>query len=545
MSKPAFAQAWPDLAHDVGERAALKREAQRLAELAGAFSLFGLRIDIDVTRAPFMDAEAFCRTDASIPAPANDRFASPQFPSIHRRGVHIDPRLPVWLIQALDWVFVIVAAECAARWGAGAPLAHLTLGQAAGYIAAAAALKIGLWLTESYRRLDAREEHELGGLALGAILGVLIANALAFDARGAAALAAVLPLAALLLAGVHAAYRVWAKAAHRAGIFSENIVIVGATDAARRLALRIAQVDEARVLAIVDDRRSRSPTIMANVPVAGDVDALLAWNDLPYIDRIIVAVPSKAEARVRAILQKLRTLPNRVDLLLDYEVGSVRGRQFGRTGGTSIAIVSAPPPSGVRALLKRASDVFLGSLLLLLFALPMGAIAVAVKLDSKGPALYRQRRHGFNNRVITVLKFRTMRHAPDAPLRQVVPGDERITRSGGFLRRTSLDELPQLINVLVGDMSLVGPRPHAVGMKAAGRELGDIVAEYAHRHRVKPGITGLAQVHGSRGPLHTPACVRRRLRLDLDYVARASLWLDLQILARTAPVLLGDRKATR
>jgi lipopolysaccharide/colanic/teichoic acid biosynthesis glycosyltransferase len=175
----------------------------------------------------------------------------------------------------------------------------------------------------------------------------------------------------------------------------------------------------------------------------------------------------------------------------------------------------------------------------------MLAIAVAVKLDSSGPVLYRQRRHGFNNRVITILKFRTMRHDPGAPLRQVVQDDPRVTRIGRLLRLTSLDELPQLINVLRGEMSLVGPRPHAVGMKAAERELDDIIAEYAHRHRVKPGITGWAQINGSRGPVDTPAAVRKRVRMDLEYVSRASLWFDLQILARTAPALLGDGKATR
>ena len=138
-----------------------------------------------------------------------------------------------------------------------------------------------------------------------------------------------------------------------------------------------------------------------------------------------------------------------------------------------------------------------------------------------------------------------MQHAPDAPLRQVQANDTRVTKLGAFLRRTSLDELPQLVNVLRGDMSLVGPRPHAVGMKAAERDLQNIVAEYAHRHRVKPGLTGWAQVNGSRGPIETPAEVRRRLRLDLEYVSNASLWLDLQILVRTAPTILGDTKVTR
>jgi lipopolysaccharide/colanic/teichoic acid biosynthesis glycosyltransferase len=193
---------------------------------------------------------------------------------------------------------------------------------------------------------------------------------------------------------------------------------------------------------------------------------------------------------------------------------------------------------------KRAQDIVGALALLAALALPMLLIAAAIRCESKGPALYRQRRHGFNNRIITVLKFRSMRHEPAAPWRQARADDPRITRIGRFLRRTSLDELPQLINVLRGEMSLVGPRPHAIEMKADERELQNIVAEYAHRHRVKPGITGWAQVNGSRGAVATPEALRRRLKLDLDYVSRASLCLDLQILLRTAPVMFGfDRKA--
>jgi lipopolysaccharide/colanic/teichoic acid biosynthesis glycosyltransferase len=230
---------------------------------------------------------------------------------------------------------------------------------------------------------------------------------------------------------------------------------------------------------------------------------------------------------------------------LDVDTFNVRGRGADRFAGAALACVSGRPHNHMRALLKRTQDFALASLLLIAFALPMLLISLAVKLDSRGPVLYRQRRHGFNNRVITLLKFRSMRHEPGAPLRQVCANDPRVTRLGRFLRRTSLDELPQLFNVLKGDMSLVGPRPHAIGMKAAERDLEDIMAEYAHRHRVKPGITGWAQVNGSRGPLETPADVRRRVRYDLEYVARASLWLDLQILLRSAPILFGDAKATR
>jgi polysaccharide biosynthesis protein PslA len=209
------------------------------------------------------------------------------------------------------------------------------------------------------------------------------------------------------------------------------------------------------------------------------------------------------------------------------------------------ACVSGRPHNHRRAFVKRVEDIVLGSLIAVAFALPMLMIAAAIKLDSKGPVLYRQRRHGFNNRVITVLKFRSMRHDPDAPMQQVRENDSRITRVGRFLRRTSLDELPQLFNVLRGEMSLVGPRPHAVGMKTCERELTEIVAEYAHRHRVKPGITGWAQVNGSRGPVTSASSVRRRVKLDLEYVTRASLWLDLEILVRSAPVMLGDTKVIR
>lgn len=524
-----------------------QREAQRLADLAGAFALFGLRVD-QVEPHRFTDpADIAYRADEPLAAtPANDAARAP-LPTLAGQRIHLSPALPAKLMQGVDWVIVLAAAQFAALWGAGAGLANLSIGHAAAFLLCALSLKAGMWLTESYRFSLARirPERGVGGLALGAIIGLLAANALAPDARSASALAATLPVAAMLMAGLHAALAVWIAAAHRAGVFAETIVLIGATDAAHRFAQRAARSGEARVAAIVDDRLSRAPPDLAGAPVAGNLDDLLAWEGLPHVDRIIVAVTQKAEARVSAIIKRLSVVPNRVDLLLDYQTLSVRGRRVDRLTGAPVACVSGRPHNARRAFVKRAQDLAVGSALLLAFALPMLAIAIAVKLDSKGPVLYRQRRHGFNNRVITVIKFRTMRHDPDAELRQVCAADPRITRIGGFLRRTSLDELPQLINVLKGEMSLVGPRPHAIGMKAAERDLHHIVAEYAHRHRVKPGITGWAQINGSRGPIETPAAVRKRLKLDLDYVARTSLWLDLQILVRTAPALLGDRKATR
>jgi polysaccharide biosynthesis protein PslA len=548
MSQAAvkLAGAGLEQARSDGGTDAAAREAQRLAEIAGQFCLFGLSIALDASAfetadRPYRDETAPEQTPANDAAP---RFA---FPELSRRGLHLPSTMPVRAMQAIDWLFVLIAAELAALWGAGVSLGELSLGAATAILAAAGALKLGMWITDAYVASPGRmrAERTIGGLALGVIAGLAIAAAFAEDARTAAALSAILPFTAMLLAGVHAAIAVWARAAHRAGVFSETIVLVGANDAAERIATRLGKSGEARVIAVVDDRLARAPQAVATAPVGGNLDALLAWEGLPHVDRIVIAVPQRADARVRDIIERLKFIPNRVDLLLDVDTFAVRGRGANRFAGAALACVSGRPHSHARAMLKRAEDVVISSALLAVFALPMLVIALAVKLDSTGPALYRQRRHGFNNRIITLFKFRSMRHDPGAPLAQVRANDPRITRIGRFLRRTSLDELPQLINVLTGDMSLVGPRPHAIGMKAAERDLEDIVCEYAHRHRVKPGITGWAQVNGSRGPLETPAAVRRRVRYDLEYVARASLWLDLQILMRTAPVLLGDTKATR
>jgi polysaccharide biosynthesis protein PslA len=563
MSQAAFKRAGAELDQararlgtpvTVAEPSAEAREARRMAALAGEFCLFGLSIALDESRLAEPADQAYRPVDEIQPAPANDTDpppdarVSPGFPHLPQRGVHLHPGLPVRALQVIDWLFIIVAAETAALWGAGLGLAELPLGAAATFIAAAGSLKLGLWITDSYRVTPARmrAERSIGGLALGAIAGLAVTAAFAPDARSAAALAATLPIAAILLAGVHAALALLTRAAHRAGVFSETIVLIGATEAAARVVQRLSRSGEARVIAVADDRSSRAPQQLGSAPVAGNLEELLAWDGLANVDRMVITVTPKAEARVRDIIQRLRVAPNRIDFLLDVDAFAVRGKGAQRFAGVALACVSGRPHSAARAILKRAQDLLLASLLLIACALPMLVIALAVKLDSAGPALYRQRRYGFNNRIITLLRFRSMRRDPGAaPQPTTSPDDSRITRVGRFLRRTSLDELPQLINVLKGDMSLVGPRPHAVGLKAAERDLQDIVADYAHRHRVKPGITGWAQINGSRGPVETTAAARRRLRYDLEYVARASLWLDFHILLRTVQMLFGGEESTQ
>jgi len=168
---------------------------------------------------------------------------------------------------------------------------------------------------------------------------------------------------------------------------------------------------------------------------------------------------------------------------------------------------------------------------LLLFAPLMLSIALAIKIDSRGPVLFRQRRHGFNHRIIDIFKFRTMTVTENGDhIDQARKNDPRVTRVGKFLRRTSLDELPQLFNVLRGEMSLVGPRPHALAHNQLYRDQLD---RYASRHCVKPGMTGWAQINGLRGPTEDPEKMRLRVRMDLYYIENWSLWLDLKIIAAT------------
>lgn len=334
----------------------------------------------------------------------------------------------------------------------------------------------------------------------------------------------------------------------RAGWISENVVIVGATPNARRLIDRNAGSHELNIVGIFDDRLTRAPKNMAGAPILGQLDDLFAWDRLPEIDRIVVTVTSDARDRVRDMVDRLRVLPQRVVLLLDLEGFDPETESLAEIAHSPAAYVSGRPHNSRRAMSKRIFDLVLATGMLIALSPVLAMLAVAIKLESNGPAIFRQRRHGFNNQIINVWKFRSMRDDPDAAehmTHQTVADDPRITRIGRFIRQTSIDELPQLINVIKGEMSLVGPRPHAVGMTTEEQEVQSLVGDYAHRHRAKPGITGWAQINGSRGPVHTKDLVRERVRLDMEYVNRSSMWFDLYIILMTVPRLFGDAKTVR
>jgi len=379
-----------------------------------------------------------------------------------------------------------------------------------------------------------------GGLAL--IVGSLVENS---DDPARVPLRWVVAMLVTLVA-LHAAWWILVRRWRTAGRLTPNVVIVGATSHAQELIDEALRRRGVNVLGVFDDRLARSPQTIFGVPVLGDTDALLSHHITPFVDRIVVAVDPSARSRVKEITDRLAALPNEVVLMVDDEQGG-RSDALNRLANAPLAPLDVEDDPDRRAFAKRLQDIVLGGLALIALAPVLAVIALVVRVDSRGPVFFRQRRHGFNNEEIVVWKFRSMRDEArdERAERQVTADDDRVTRVGRILRTTSLDELPQLLNVLRGEMSLVGPRPHAIGMKTGDTEAAQLVSDYAKRHRMKPGMTGLAAVRGSRGPLHTAAEVRHRVALDIEYIERQTFWLDVSILARTVPSVFGDRSAIR
>ncbi|MFN3352303.1 MAG: exopolysaccharide biosynthesis polyprenyl glycosylphosphotransferase [Brevundimonas sp.] len=461
-----------------------------------------------------------------------------------REGVRLAPHLFRLIdLAVLGAATLLVLARvtpdvAAAPFAIAAPLA-LAAAVTAGTLKAA-----GAYVFRSLRL----ELNQLGLVALATLLGATSAWALAALSGGPAsgALGVWTWATFLALGGAHLIYAGFVRRWREGGLLTSSVVVVGATKEAETLIARALEQRRLAVLGIFDDRRGRAPENLAGVPVLGGSQDLLTHRLTAYVDRIVIAVAPAAQARVRELISRLSALPTEVTLLFDPRADRDLDAALDRLAGPAFAPLEPVNPAR-RAFNKRLQDLLIGGLALVLLAPVMALVALAVRLDSPGPIFFRQRRHGFNHEEIVVWKFRSMRHeAADATAaRQVTSDDDRVTRVGRFIRATSLDELPQLLNVITGEMSLVGPRPHAVGMKTGDVESAKLVADYAWRHRIKPGLTGWAAIHGSRGPLHTPEDVRRRVKLDIEYIERQSLWLDLRIMAMTLPVLLGDRLAVR
>ncbi len=335
----------------------------------------------------------------------------------------------------------------------------------------------------------------------------------------------------------------WAKQ----GMLRARTVIIGAGSHGKRLAQHIRKngAINTRIMGFVDERGSRAPDTLEGYPMLGDMDALERMVRNHEVDEVVIALPWDAEERLHAVTHRLSLLPVQARMAPDFTGFDYAGGKYSFLAGVPMLDVFDRPISGWSSVVKTLED-RVAAPLLVLMALPvMALVAILIKLDSRGPVLFRQQRYGFNNNLIGVYKFRTMyADKTDATARKLASRDDpRVTRIGRILRATSLDELPQLLNVLKGEMSLVGPRPHAVHAGVGERTYWDIVDDYAARHKVKPGITGWAQVNGWRGETDTDDKIRNRVEHDLFYIENWSLWLDIKIVLKTVFVVLSRQNA--
>jgi Undecaprenyl-phosphate glucose phosphotransferase len=332
-----------------------------------------------------------------------------------------------------------------------------------------------------------------------------------------------------------------------AGYIGRNIVIYGASEQARALIRHIEGVNEPwnRIVGVFDDRIERSDPEVLGYPVLGDLRELLQWSRIHRADEVLIALPWSAEARLLELIRVLSVMPASVRLAPEFVGTDLLHRRTSFQYGVPMVSVLDKPVSGWSALAKQLLDIVLGGIFLIIALPVMAVIAVLIKLESRGPVLFKQQRYGFNHELIGVYKFRSMYveqtdHNADRLAR---PGDPRITPLGAVLRRLSLDELPQLFNVMKGEMSVVGPRPHALQAKAGDKLYEDVIDEYAVRHKVKPGITGWAQVNGWRGATDTEADLLGRLEHDLYYIENWSIMFDLMIIARTFFAVVGGKNS--
>ena len=299
------------------------------------------------------------------------------------------------------------------------------------------------------------------------------------------------------------------------------------------------------VVGLFDDHRDVPPKEDGAEMVLGGLDDLIAFARRHHLNQIVIALPRSEEEEISRVLRKLRVLPLDIRLATEFVGIGVPFRSIGDVAGVPVINVLDRPIGEWSAITKEIEDRLLGSLFLILSAPIFVLCAALIKLDSPGPVFFSQIRLGYNNRPIKVFKFRTMyHHQQDATgTNRTRPGDHRVTRVGAFLRRSSLDELPQLINVLLGQMSLVGPRPHVESQRVEEQLYGEIIAEYSARHRVKPGITGWAQINGWRGEVDTLEKAQKRIDHDLYYIENWSVAFDLKIILLTFIAVLRGENA--
>ena len=317
------------------------------------------------------------------------------------------------------------------------------------------------------------------------------------------------------------------------GYNTRSIAIFGLSEKGIRLAREVTNNPETgyRINGIYDDRNEERLEKGYHALIEGNIEQGIAAAKNDQYDIIFITLPIQAQSRIQDMLFALGDTTATVHVVPDLFMYCLMHGEMSHIGDIQTISVYDNPMKGGAAIVKRFEDVVLSTIILSIIALPMLAIAIGIKLSSKGPVIFKQHRYGLNGKRIDVWKFRSMTVTENADdVTQATKGDARITKFGAFLRRTSLDELPQFINVLKGDMSVIGPRPHAV---SHNEEYRKVVDYYMLRHKVKPGITGWAQVNGWRGETDTVEKMNKRIEFDLEYIRNWSLWLDFKIVLYT------------
>ncbi|WP_458760787.1 undecaprenyl-phosphate glucose phosphotransferase [Afipia sp. TerB] len=335
----------------------------------------------------------------------------------------------------------------------------------------------------------------------------------------------------------------------REGRLDRRTVIVGSDENGEKLirALDAQEDSDLHILGVFDDRNDgRALETCAGKPKLGKIDDIVEFARRTRIDLVLFALPISAEGRILEMLKKLWVLP--VDIRLSAHTNKLRfrPRSYSYLGSVPTLDVFEQPITDWDLVMKWLFDRIVGGLLLILLSPVMAIVALAVKLDSPGPVLFRQKRFGFNNERIDVFKFRSLYHHQADPTasKVVTRNDPRVTRVGRFIRKTSLDELPQLFNVVLkGNLSIVGPRPHAIQGKLQARLFDEAVDGYFARHRVKPGITGWAQINGWRGEIDNEEKIQKRVEFDLYYIENWSVLFDIYILFKTPLALIKGENA--
>lgn len=350
-------------------------------------------------------------------------------------------------------------------------------------------------------------------------------------------------LTCFLLFSWRLGFAIFLRNIRRKGMNTRSVAIIGVTKQGMKLAQQIQSHPETgfRLKAVYDDRdESRLPENFHSL-LQGNVKDGVEQAKLNEFDVVYIALPLTAEKRITDILHLLGNTTVNVQLVPNFFMYSIMSASMAHVGDIQTISVFCNPMRGSYALIKRIEDIILSSIILTIIAIPLAIIAIAVKTTSKGPVIFKQDRYGLNGKRIKVWKFRSMSVTENSDVvTQATKNDSRITPVGAFLRRTSLDELPQFINVLQGRMSVVGPRPHAV---AHNEEYRKTVDYYMLRHKIKPGITGWAQVNGWRGETDTINKMEMRIKYDLDYIRCWSLWMDFKIVFQTIFKSFNDKNA--